>query len=134
MHRDLMKPKILAVDDDEIGARFIQDTLEPDYDVEIARNGGDALARLSPSYAALITDFRMPGMSGGELAQKARDERAYQGGIIIVTARPEDVGAYFEGNGVPRARYVDAVVPKPFSPAALVRAVEQYARLTETGK
>lgn len=122
-----MKPRILVVDDYGMAARLMKDMLQPYYDVEITANGGDALRRLSPSYAALITDFRMSGMSGGELARKARDEQAYQGGIVVVTATPEDVGAYFEGRGIPFERYVDAVVPKPFSAAALIQAVGEKA-------
>lgn len=68
--------KILAVDDEPaIGASLFFIFERPRYELTSARNGNDALARLSsdPSpYDVIITDNEMPHLSGVELVRELR--------------------------------------------------------------
>jgi PAS domain S-box-containing protein len=65
---------ILIVDDDADVRRFLADSLDAlGYEVVQAENGAEglgALERASPDM--MIVDYAMPGMTGAEMAQKAR--------------------------------------------------------------
>jgi signal transduction histidine kinase/DNA-binding response OmpR family regulator len=65
---------ILAVDDEEIVQSLVRDALEDDgHRVHTATNGFDALQILQTKRIdLLITDIRMPNMSGTDLAEQAR--------------------------------------------------------------
>ena len=77
---------ILFVDDHEVLARLSCEILNMQgYRAVSAYNASDALAKLeAEDFDMLITDFRMEGMNGLELAQKVR-ERTPHLPIIIVT-------------------------------------------------
>ncbi len=72
---DTESARILVVDDEESMRRFLTILLEKEgHVVTCLRSGGEALARLQQeSCDVLITDLRMPGMSGVELLEKARE-------------------------------------------------------------
>jgi CheY-like chemotaxis protein len=70
---------------------------------------------------AIVTDVELPGMDGFELvAQLRRDGRYVKTPILVVSAN---------GEGATPKRAVaagaNAFIPKPFSPAAVRRAVER---------
>ena len=68
---------ILIVDDEEGVLAVLNRILEllmPGYDISTARNGLAAWQQLQQhSFDLLLTDHHMPGMTGLELAQQARD-------------------------------------------------------------
>ena len=72
---------ILIVDDKEHFARQIARALKAvcgeEIDVFTARSGDDALSTIAENpndeLRALITNFRLPGMTGGELAQRVAE-------------------------------------------------------------
>jgi len=66
--------RILAVDDEEIVQSLVRDALEEEgYHVTTAGSGAEALQILqSQQFDLLITDIRMPKMSGTDLVEKAR--------------------------------------------------------------
>jgi CheY-like chemotaxis protein len=66
--------KILVVDDNELLCRMARDILEMDgYRVVAARDAIKALETFeNESFDAVVTDLRMPGMSGLELARLIR--------------------------------------------------------------
>ena len=69
---------ILLVDDDDDVRETSADMLgELGYDVIQASNGHDALTILDqrPDLSVMVTDVRMPGMSGLELSEAARERR-----------------------------------------------------------
>lgn len=69
---------ILLVDDDDEVRETSADMLgELGYSVVQASNGADALAILdeTPELQVMVTDIRMPGMSGLELSDLARTRR-----------------------------------------------------------
>jgi two-component system, cell cycle response regulator CpdR len=70
---------LIVVDDDD-GIRVLLEELLLDrgYDVVTAPNGAEGLDRIQrePRLSLLITDIRMPGIDGWELARRARKMRA----------------------------------------------------------
>lgn len=68
-------PNILVVDDESIVVSLIRDTLEDEqFRVRTASDGQSALSALRQQRAdLLISDIRMPGMNGIELARVARE-------------------------------------------------------------
>lgn len=77
---------ILFVDDHEVLARLSCDILEGQgYRAVSAYSGADALAKFEKqSFDMVVTDFRMEGMNGLELARKLREQNP-ELPIIIVT-------------------------------------------------
>lgn len=72
-----MKNGIIVLADDDPGVRNIAAEIlreEEDFVVIVARDGEDALRhlRLMPRVDLLITDVRMPGLNGYELARRAK--------------------------------------------------------------
>ena len=86
-----MKPKIMVVDDVDTIARVYARFLERQgYDVHIAFNGEEALAiweNVQPDL--VISDIRMPKMSGFELANKIRQIKPDQK-IILMTGYADE--------------------------------------------
>jgi DNA-binding response OmpR family regulator len=117
--------KILAVDDEPSitqSMRFIFD--RPRYEVTSAADGDDALARLqddTAAYDVVITDEKMPHVSGVELVRELK-KRSFPGKIMVLSAHlsSEVRQAYEE-------LQVDAMLDKPFDIRELRRAVEQVA-------
>ena len=82
---------ILFVDDNEVLARMSCEILRRHgYRAECSYNGRDALSRFDgESFDLLVTDYRMEGMNGVELAGLVR-EKAPGIPIIIVTGYAPD--------------------------------------------
>jgi DNA-binding response OmpR family regulator len=76
-----------------------------------ARNGNDALARLSsdPSpYDVIITDNEMPHLSGVELVRELR-RRSFRGKIMVLSGNlTAEIRALYE------QMKVDVILDKPF--------------------
>ena len=82
--------KILVVDDEESIRFLYQEELEEEgFEVEVAKNGEDALEKLPSFKPDLITlDIKMPGMDGIEALKKIREiERKIP--IIVCSAYGE---------------------------------------------
>ena len=78
--------RILVAEDEEITLNNILDTLQEEgYDVVGTKNGNDALQRLEKEYFdILLTDIKMPGLSGIELLETVR-EHYPSTEVILVT-------------------------------------------------
>jgi len=85
---------ILFVDDHEVLARLSCEILEMQgYRAVSAYNGQDALDKLQQEdFDILVTDFRMDGMNGLELARKAHERRPDIPVIIVTGYGPVDGG------------------------------------------
>jgi CheY-like chemotaxis protein len=70
------RDRILIVDDDRDARELIGEVLaEAGYLVEVAADGFEAMAKLPRALPDLVlTDLRMPGMHGVDLAQRIRRE------------------------------------------------------------
>jgi len=107
------RPTILVVDDDSDVREVIAETLEGfGYDVVVASSGEEALPMLASrgDIGVLITDVRMPGMSGFELA--ARAKRVDASLKVIITS------GYFLPQPI-----ADRFLKKPFRMHELASAV-----------
>jgi len=119
--------RVLVVDDNPVARDILVNAFEGlPMQVEPAAGGAEALARLAaaaPPFHLLLTDWQMPGMSGTELAQKAKALLPQAPRVILVTAfGREEVRSAAEAAGV------DAFLLKPLNRSALVDAlVELFA-------
>jgi response regulator RpfG family c-di-GMP phosphodiesterase len=69
------KPRILCVDDEPQILEALRDTLRRSFDVHTATSGADGLAKLATApqeFALIISDMRMPVMSGTVFLREAR--------------------------------------------------------------
>jgi ATP-dependent Lon protease len=77
-------PNILIVDDEEVMRDFLFDVLES-FEVDKACDGEEAIAKLNEKkYDLIITDMKMPGISGEEVVRFAR-EKYPDSKIIIIS-------------------------------------------------
>lgn len=78
--------KILIAEDEEITLNNILDTLQDEgYDVSGTKNGADAIQKMEKEYFdILVTDIKMPGLSGIELLEKTK-EKYPDTEVILVT-------------------------------------------------
>jgi DNA-binding NtrC family response regulator len=71
---ETQRPRVLAVDDEEQILVSINDLLEDDFEVRTANSGARALEILHKDRCAVIvTDQRMPEMTGDEFLFKAQE-------------------------------------------------------------
>lgn len=90
MQRKTAPAKLLAVDDDPVNLRVIEQFCRVmQYDIHTASSGPDALKILSERDIDLVLlDLMLPGISGFEVCQKIRaDERLKNVPVIMITAR-----------------------------------------------
>ena len=82
-----MKPKILLIEDDASTAASLQKVLCAEgYEVDSASRGDDGLERARrQSYDVVISDLRLPGLTGLELVAQLHAEKPKQP-IILMTA------------------------------------------------
>ena len=108
---------ILFVDDHEVLARLSCEILEMQgYRAVSAYNGEDALRKFdAEEFDILVTDFRMDGMNGVELAHRVR-EKSPNTPVIIVTG-------YGPVNG---GKDVDACLQKEDLFPALLEKIKFY--------
>jgi signal transduction histidine kinase len=70
-----LKPNILYVDDNETNLVLFEATFQNDYNVFLANSGEKGLEILSEDkFAVIISDQRMPGMTGNELLQTVQEK------------------------------------------------------------
>lgn len=120
---------VLIVDDEPNVALVLAESLEKlsdSYTVHTAHDGSAALAQLRQrAYALMITDYKMPGMNGLDLAREARKiQPALQ--IVLMTAHGtdglRDAAGKLHFNG-----YID----KPFSIEQIRAIVEKAVQKTQ---
>lgn len=108
----------LVVDDEPVSREILRHILEiAGLDVTEAPNGQVGLAlALEETPDLVVTDLRMPGMNGVELASRLRKSQGLEGvSVVAVTRTPEDAA---------ELRLFDLVLQKPVSTARLRAWVE----------
>ena len=68
-------PRVLCVDDEPHVLEGLRDSLRRSFDVSVADSGGAGLALLEKDpdgYAVVVSDMRMPGMSGAAFLSQAK--------------------------------------------------------------
>jgi DNA-binding response OmpR family regulator len=115
-----MAHKLLIVDDEtNIRMTLKQCFSSDEYELDIAVNGDEALAKLKANqYDLALLDIRMPGLTGMEVLEKVREE-SIDVDVIMMTA-------YGSVEKAVEAMKLGAVdfIGKPFTPAQIREIVE----------
>ncbi|QSP93968.1 sigma-54-dependent Fis family transcriptional regulator [Marinobacter salinisoli] len=78
------RPRVLLVEDSPSNALVYRSYLEQDYEVEVVHTGHDALQSLSAtSFNALVTDVRLPDMSGLDILDRMQKEQPALPVVVI---------------------------------------------------
>lgn len=122
-------PRILIVDDDPGQRSLLNSFLSSQgFDTTVAESGERALGALREgSFNLMISDVRMPGMSGLETLRRARQEHSVLP-VLLVTAYAdirEAVGAMRDG--------AVSYLPKPIDLDELLAIVSQVTGLGDAG-
>ena len=125
-----MSYKILIVDDEPANLRTLARLFREDYEVLTAPSGDEALALLAHhDVALLITDQRMPGMTGIELLKKTAPLRPRM--VRIILTGYTDVDALVEAINCGQVyRYV----AKPWNNEELRQTVKRALEHFESNK
>jgi two-component system response regulator HupR/HoxA len=113
--------QLLIVDDEPANLQKLKRTFVQDYIVHEALSGEEALQVLKThAVAAIITDQRMPGMSGAELLKHSLEVRPDTVRIILTgyTEVEDLMDAINQG-------HVDRYVTKPWDPGSLLETVRR---------
>lgn len=117
--------RILVAEDNSAMLNVIRLNLSrAGFEVVTAKCGKTAWKLLQENaFDLVVTDFQMPGMTGGELCERIRGHEGLGPiPVILLTAKGFELdAAYYE-----RDLRVAAIVDKPFSPRELVRTVREY--------
>ncbi len=114
------RPRILCVDDEPNVLEGLKDVLHRSFDVRVATGGASALEMLRDEpdeYAIIISDMRMPLMSGTELLRQAKGI-APDAARILLTGYADLDAAITAVNDASLFRYLT----KPCQSAELLRA------------
>jgi CheY-like chemotaxis protein len=117
--------RILIVEDHPTMREAMRLVLEGEgFDIDEASDGNQALAAVYEDAPDLVLlDMSIPGMAGPEvLAAVKSDPATSDVRVIVVTATGE------EGRAAAMASGADHYFTKPFSPIALLQAVEEVLR------
>jgi CheY-like chemotaxis protein len=113
----IRRKRVLVVEDDAVFRDWANQVLERQgYTVAHCNNGAEAITLFSnSSFDLVVADFRLPFMTGDELAQRIKTLAPQQPVIIVTgdcTFRYRDTSA-------------DAVLFKPFEAGELGRVIER---------
>src|ERR671929_907198 len=122
--------KILIVDDEPANLRLLERLFRNERTVLTAESGEQALGLLEQhDVALLITDQRMPGMTGIELLKRTADTRPHM--VRMILTGYTDVGALVEAIN---CGHVYRYVTKPWDNDDLRLTVERALQHYETNK
>jgi len=125
-----MSHKILIVDDELANLRLLERLFRRDYNVISAPNGIEAMRLLEQHDVALIiTDQRMPGMSGIELLKRTASLRPHM--VRIILTGFIDVGALVEAINCGQ---IYKYVTKPWNNDELRLTVERALQHYDTNR
>jgi len=114
--------RILLVDDDEFVLTCIRRMLERRFAFDFAVGANAALEVLAARgpYAVIVTDLRMPGMSGIELLSRAQKLSPNTVGLLLSGGTNSD-----ETDDATRKGIVFRLMEKPCESARLIEAIEE---------
>ncbi|MBE9503234.1 MAG: response regulator [Proteobacteria bacterium] len=118
----MKKERILLVDDEAVIRDAVSEILTCDgYLVETASNGEEGLNKLrNSSFDLIITDIRMPIMSGTDLIQNIREQFSMDMPILVITAHGTlDLAIKTMEYGT------QGFILKPFTPADILKSINQ---------
>lgn len=81
---DSKRKLVLVVDDEEIIRSFLSEVLSENYDVSVASDGDEAIEQIKKQkFDLIITDLKMPRVSGEEVVKFAREHDPNSRVIVI---------------------------------------------------
>lgn len=121
------RPRLLFIDDEEINRSNFLETFGDEYEILLAGSGEEALEIMAreSTLALILSDQRMPGISGAEVLARAR-ELAPKAERIMITgySEPDDIMAAINQGQVYR------YILKPWTSGelriAIIHAVERH--------
>jgi DNA-binding NtrC family response regulator len=116
----MLNQSILLVDDEEIVCRGCQRILEAEgYSMDLALSGKDGLKKaLSRPYDVVITDMKMPDISGMEMIRELKHEKPEMPVIMITGYASVSTAVEAMKTGA------DDYIPKPFEPDEIISSVK----------
>jgi DNA-binding response OmpR family regulator len=120
--------KILIIEDEESIQTVLEDDFRlEDYEVDVASDGIEGLAKaVNPDIDLIILDIMLPGMNGFDICKKLRS-KGIRTPIIMLTAKGQEIDRV-----VGLEIGADDYVTKPFSPRELQARVKAVLRRMET--
>ncbi|HLX44688.1 MAG TPA: sigma-54 dependent transcriptional regulator [Bryobacteraceae bacterium] len=124
-------PRILVVDDDDSLRRVLQVQLEQiGYSVAVASNGAEALSMLrQTAFDLVVTDMRMPGMSGLDLLKTLRGD--YPEVVVIVLTAFATIETAVDAMKAGAFHYITKPVHPEELRVVIGRALEHVSLLQE---
>lgn len=123
-----MAKRLLIVDDEPNLLIAVAAVLRDDFDVRTARSGREALVMIAQDPPDLIvSDVRMPGMDGYELARRLRATPNFALIPIVFLSAKDETQDRVEGfrSGV------DVYLTKPFEPDELIAVIRSILQRVE---
>jgi DNA-binding response OmpR family regulator len=121
-----MKKILIIEDEDSIRMALEDDFLLEHYEVEVASDGLEGLAKgADPDTDLIILDIMLPGMNGYDICKKLRNQ-GIRTPIIMLTAKGQEIDRVL---GLELG--ADDYVTKPFSPRELQARVKAVLRRME---
>jgi EAL domain-containing protein (putative c-di-GMP-specific phosphodiesterase class I) len=117
-------PAILVVDDEPGVLDMLSRALGPTFEVTASQDGAEAVRQVEKgTFAAVVSDIQMPGMSGIELLRAVREHDADLP-VLLVTGQPS-----WEGAAQAIEYGVFRYIPKPLDLPTLRQTVTQATQL-----
>lgn len=120
------QPCLLLVDDEQPVLDDLRRQLRNRYPLVMANDGAEALRAIDAAeepFAVLVTDMRMPGMTGAELLERAREVTPDTTRLLLTGQADIDVAIAAVNQG-----QLFRFLSKPCPPTVLVPAIEAAIR------
>lgn len=116
-----MQPRVVCVDDEPRVLKGLRRRIGRDYDVATAESGDEALTlmRSADPFQVIISDMRMPGMTGAQFLAKARTEFPDTVRILLTGQSDLDDAIAAVNDG-----HIFRFLSKPCPPEILMPALE----------
>jgi len=117
---DIITSKVLIIDDETAILKMVSKVLSrKGYCVEIAENGEEGINKIeSNDYNLILTDIKMPGISGEQVADTLKNIKDRRTPIVGMSGTPwlldEDI--------------FDAVISKPCASDELLKVINQIVK------
>ena len=122
MNQGIVMAKILLVDDDAELTDLLSQLLELEgFEVNVVRNGREALTALDRTYDLVLLDVMMPVLNGIETLQQIR--KNFSTPVIMLTARGDEIDRI-----VGLELGADDYLPKPFNDRELIARIKAILR------
>jgi CheY-like chemotaxis protein len=116
--------KILIADDEPDVLLIVSERMRRNgHEVECVPDGTQAFQKSEQTtYSLLILDVRMPGYTGYDVCEHAKDsEKNKNTPVLLISAYPEDESMW-------RKKKADAFLPKPFETGQLIATVDRLLK------